>query len=79
MKKYYCAGKIGAPKSGKLYMRFGRFFMDIFRLISSFGLRLCVELDIDHIHHVECWGSPGKSIRNISTEAKVVNMVKKEV
>ena len=79
MKQFYSAGKVAGQNVKKLYMRIGRFFMDIFRLINSFGLRLFVELDIDHIHHVECWGSPGKSIRKSSTEAKVVNIVKNEV
>ena len=71
MRKYYCAGKIGGPKSGKLCITFGRFFIDIFRLISSFGLRLFVELDIDHIHHMERGVAPGKSIRKSSMVVKI--------
>ena len=79
MRKYYCARKIGAPKSGKLCIRFGRFFIDNFRLINSFGLTSFVELDIDHIHHMDRGVAPGKSMRKSSTDAKVVIMVKNQV
>ena len=59
----------------KLCVGFGWFFIDNFGLMYSFGLALCVEQDMVSLHDWEPARCPGKSIRKILSEFKVIEHV----
>ena len=73
-RKYYSAGKIGASDQVKLCVGFGWFFIDNFGLMCSFGLVLCVVHDMVSLHVWELVRCPGKSICEILSGVKVINM-----
>ena len=76
-KEYYCAGKIGASNPVKLCVKLGRFFIDNFGLLNSFGLSLCMDRDMVRLHVWELVRAPGKSICKRLNEVKViVNIIK---
>ena len=58
-------------------MENGRFFIDNFGFISSFGLTLFVERDMVSLYEWELVRCPGKSICEIPCDDKVILHVKK--
>ena len=56
----------------KLCITFGRFFIDNFGLMYSFGLALFVERDMVSLHDWDLVRCPGKSMGRILIEYKVI-------
>ena len=75
-RKYYCVGKIGASNQVKLCITFGEFFLIFSGLMYSFGLGLFVERDMISLHDWELVRCPGKSMRKILSDAKVIHAQK---
>ena len=59
----------------RLCVGFGWFFIDNFGLMCSFGLALCVELELYHIYIMDAAGSLGKSMRQILSGSKIIEHV----
>ena len=75
-RKYYWAGKIGASNYVKLYVNLGWFFIDSSGLTNSFGLGLFVELEFIIPNQGMLVRHPGKSMRKILSEIKVIHAQK---
>ena len=61
-KIYYSAGVIAGRNPGKLYMKIGRFLINISGYLCSFGTALFVVQDIGSVQVVVAAGWPRKSI-----------------
>ena len=68
-------GKTAGPDARKLYITFGRFFIDISGLINSFGLALCVALEYDVLLQPEAAGSSRSPWEKDSGIQGVANMM----